>query len=63
MAMVLSLVVGPALQAYVTYLGENEITIIPGLLVLNMYTATGWINVAITIGNIIICLPFFFKVI
>lgn len=63
MASALSLAMGPALQTSVTSLGENGLTIIPGLVVLNMYTATGWINVTLSIINIVLCLPIFFKVI
>lgn len=44
----------------VTPLGDEGVTLIPGVLSLNMYTAAGWINVVMGIGNFILFLPWFF---
>lgn len=63
MAQAMGFVIGPVLQSCVTPLGEHGFSIIPGFLELNMYTAAGWINVAMAIVNIVLCLPVFFKVI
>ncbi|XP_055705304.1 major facilitator superfamily domain-containing protein 8 isoform X3 [Phlebotomus papatasi] len=60
LAQVLGFVVGPALQAAVTQLGEKGL-VIPGFLHLNMYTAAGWINVLLGILNFCMFLPMFFK--
>ncbi|XP_059622358.1 major facilitator superfamily domain-containing protein 8 [Phlebotomus argentipes] len=60
LAQVLGFVVGPAIQAAVTQLGEHGL-IIPGVFHLNMYTAAGWINVLLGIGNFCMFLPTFFK--
>uniref|UniRef100_A0A7G3AV39 Putative transporter/transmembrane protein n=2 Tax=Lutzomyia longipalpis TaxID=7200 RepID=A0A7G3AV39_LUTLO len=60
LAQVLGFVVGPALQAAVTQLGERGF-VIPGIFHLNMYTASGWINVLLGIGNFCMFLPTFFK--
>lgn len=62
LANVMGTVIGPALQSCVTPLGENGIVLIPGLVILNVFTATGWINVAMSIINLVLCLPIFFKV-
>lgn len=62
LAQVMGFAVGPALQSCVTPFGESGITIIPGLIELNIYTAAGWINVAMSILNIVLCLPVFFTV-
>lgn len=63
LAQVLGFIVGPALQAIVTPFGSQGIQLIPGVVTLNMYTAAGWINVFMAIGNFSLFLPFFFKVI
>lgn len=63
LAQVLGFIVGPALQAIVTPLGDKGISIIPGIIILNMYTAAGWINVFMAIINFCLFLPIFFKVI
>lgn len=51
MAQVMGFVIGPALQSCVTPLGEHGFSIIPGFLVLNIFTAAGWINVLMAILN------------
>jgi len=58
LAQVLGFIVGPALQAVVTPLGETGMSFLPGL---NMYTAAGWLNVFMAIGNFVLFLPMFFK--
>lgn len=58
----LGFIVGPALQAFVTPFGEHGVQLIPGLITLNMYTAAGWINVFMAVGNFCVFLPFIFKV-
>lgn len=62
LAQVLGFIIGPALQAIVTPLGDKGVTLIPGLITLNMYTAAGWINVFMAIGNFCLFLPVVFKV-
>lgn len=62
LAQVLGFIIGPALQAFVTPFGEHGVQLIPGLITLNMYTAAGWINVFMAIGNFCVFLPFIFKV-
>lgn len=62
LAQVLGFIVGPALQAIVTPLGDRGIDLIPGIIKLNMYTAAGWINVFMAIVNFCLFLPMFFKV-
>lgn len=59
LAQVLGFIVGPALQAMVTPLGEEGMSFLPGV---NMYTAAGWLNVFMAIGNFCLFLPIFFKV-
>lgn len=61
LAQVLGFVVGPGLQAAVTPLGDNGIPVIKGVLSVNMYTAAGWINVLMGIGNFCMFLPAVFK--
>ncbi|GFG32490.1 hypothetical protein Cfor_04323 [Coptotermes formosanus] len=61
LAQVLGFVVGPALQAAVTPLGDKGIPVIPGVLTLNMYTAAGWINVLLGIFNCLLFLPSVFR--
>lgn len=55
----LGFVVGPALQAAVTPLGDHGVTLV--MLPINMYTAAGWINVIMGIFNFILFLPWYFK--
>lgn len=59
LAQVLGFIVGPALQAIVTPLGEHGLASLPGL---NMFTAAGWLNVFMAIGNFCLFLPIFFEV-
>lgn len=61
LAQVVGFGVGMALQAAVTPLGNDGVDLFGGWLQLNMYTATGWINVLVAIINGIILLPFIFK--
>lgn len=63
LAQVLGYIVGPALQAVVTPLGERGVDILSGALTINMYTAAGWINALLALGNICLFLPCVFKVI
>lgn len=51
--------VGPALQAAVTPLGDHGIILM--MLPINMYTAAGWINAIMGIFNFILFLPWNFK--
>ena len=62
LAQVLGFVIGPALQAAVTPLGDKGFTIFNGLLKIDMYTASAWINVLLGIVNFILFFPFIFKV-
>ncbi|XP_011496059.1 PREDICTED: major facilitator superfamily domain-containing protein 8 [Ceratosolen solmsi marchali] len=59
LAQVLGFIVGPALQMSVTPLGDKGLTVIG--LPMNMYTATGWINVLMGIFNFILFFPWSFK--
>lgn len=59
LAQVLGFVVGPALQAAVTPLGDHGIILM--MLPINMYTAAGWINAIMGIFNFILFLPWNFK--
>lgn len=61
LAQVLGFIVGPGLQAAVTPLGDKGIPLIPGVLTLNMYTASGWINVLLGIFNCLLFLPSIFR--
>lgn len=61
LAQVLGFVVGPALQAIVTPLGNDGYGILGGRLQLDMYTVPGWINALIAIINALILLPCCFK--
>lgn len=55
LAQVLGFVVGPALQAAVTFLGPQGFYIFG--LPINMYTSVGWINVLLGILNFLLFLP------
>ncbi|XP_030373416.1 major facilitator superfamily domain-containing protein 8 isoform X2 [Scaptodrosophila lebanonensis] len=57
LAQVLGFIVGPALQAAVTPLGDVGYMWLWGKLHFNMYTACGWINVLMSVGNFIMFLP------
>ncbi|XP_055855340.1 major facilitator superfamily domain-containing protein 8 isoform X1 [Episyrphus balteatus] len=61
LAQVLGFIVGPALQAAVTPLGSQGFRILWGSVILNMYTAAGWINVLMGIANIIMFMPNIFE--
>lgn len=59
LAQVLGFVIGPALQAAVTPLGRDGY-IYMGFTI-NMYTASGWVNVLLGVLNFFMFLPCFFK--
>ncbi|XP_064212479.1 major facilitator superfamily domain-containing protein 8 [Tribolium castaneum] len=61
LAQVLGFIVGPAIQAAVVPLGDDGFWIIPNRLRLNMYTASGWINVIFSLFNMYLFLPHVFK--
>lgn len=61
LAQVLGFIVGPGVQAAVTPLGINGITVIHGIFKLNMYTAAGWLNVVMGIANFCLFLPVLFQ--
>uniref|UniRef100_A0A182WEZ9 Major facilitator superfamily (MFS) profile domain-containing protein n=1 Tax=Anopheles minimus TaxID=112268 RepID=A0A182WEZ9_9DIPT len=61
LAQTLGFIVGPVLQGAVTMFGEDGLPLIKNKLHLNMYTATGWINVFMGILNFCLFLPFVFK--
>lgn len=61
LAQVLGFIVGPALQAAVVPLGDDGYWIIPNKLRLNMYTASGWINVIFSLFNLYLFFPHVFK--
>uniref|UniRef100_A0A1A9W744 Major facilitator superfamily (MFS) profile domain-containing protein n=1 Tax=Glossina brevipalpis TaxID=37001 RepID=A0A1A9W744_9MUSC len=61
LAQVLGFIVGPGLQALVTLLGSEGYTWLWGFFIFNMYTACGWINVVMSIGNFIMFLPIVFQ--
>lgn len=63
LAQVLGFIVGPGLQAAVTPLGSEGYSLLWGGFIFNMYTACGWINVIMSIGNFIMFLPAIFQVI
>ncbi|KAJ8967435.1 hypothetical protein NQ314_002883 [Rhamnusium bicolor] len=61
LAQVLGFVVGPAIQAAVVPLGGDGVWLIKNHLKLNMYTASGWINVFLALLNIYFFFPSVFK--
>ncbi|XP_044259326.1 major facilitator superfamily domain-containing protein 8 isoform X2 [Tribolium madens] len=61
LAQVLGFIVGPAIQAAVVPLGDDGFWLIPNRLRLNMYTASGWINVIFSLFNMYLFLPHVFK--
>ncbi|XP_058129615.1 major facilitator superfamily domain-containing protein 8-like [Anopheles ziemanni] len=61
LAQTLGFIVGPVLQGAVTLFGEDGYPLLRNKLHLNMYTATGWINVLMGILNFCLFLPFVFK--
>lgn len=62
LAQVLGFIIGPGLQALVTPLGRQGYVWLWGGMHMNMYTASGWINVIMSMGNFIMFLPFIFQV-
>ncbi|CAO1437512.1 unnamed protein product [Diamesa tonsa] len=60
LAQVLGFVFGPALQAAVTPLGSEGFKLF-NIFHINMYTASGWINVLMGVINFVMFLPFIFK--
>lgn len=63
LAQVLGFIVGPGLQALVTPLGRHGYVWLWGSIHMNMYTASGWINMIMSMCNFVLFLPFIFKVI
>uniref|UniRef100_A0A182JXE3 Major facilitator superfamily (MFS) profile domain-containing protein n=1 Tax=Anopheles christyi TaxID=43041 RepID=A0A182JXE3_9DIPT len=61
LAQTLGFIVGPVMQGAVTMFGEDGLPLVKNKLHLNMYTATGWINVFMGILNFCLFLPFVFK--
>ncbi|XP_067612996.1 major facilitator superfamily domain-containing protein 8 isoform X2 [Eurosta solidaginis] len=61
LAQVLGFIVGPGLQTAVTPLGNEGYTFLWSSIVFNMYTACGWINVFMSVGNFIMFLPGLFE--
>nr|CAI5855689.1 unnamed protein product [Callosobruchus analis] len=60
LAQVLGFVIGPAVQAAVVPLGSEGFSFLGGLRI-NMYTASGWINVLMSLLNIYFFFPSIFK--
>lgn len=58
---VLGFIIGPALQAFVTMLGDPGVVVMRGVMHLNMYTAAGWINVFMGMLNFAMFMPSVFK--
>lgn len=58
---VMGFIVGPALQALVTMLGDPGFVVMRGVIHLNMYTAAGWINVVMGFGNFLFFMPGVFE--
>ena len=54
---VLGFIIGPALQAFVTMLGDPGVVLLRGVVHLNMYTAAGWINVLLGFINFLMFMP------
>lgn len=61
LSQILGFIIGPALQAVVVPFGDEGVWLIKNKLRLNMYTASGWINVFLSILNICCFLPSIFK--
>lgn len=61
LAQVLGFIVGPALQAALTPLGDKGQKFFNGKLYFDMYTAPGWVNVLLAVINIVILLPWTFE--
>lgn len=58
---VLGFIIGPALQAFVTSLGDPGVVVMRGVIHLNMYTAAGWINVVMGFLNFLMFMPGLFS--
>lgn len=58
---VLGFIIGPALQAGVTMLGDQGVVLVRGMIHLNMYTAAGWINVLMGMLNFALFMPSIFE--
>lgn len=58
---VLGFIIGPALQALVTLLGDPGVIVVEGMIHLNMYTAAGWINVLMGMVNFAMFMPSVFE--
>ncbi|XP_061387994.1 major facilitator superfamily domain-containing protein 8 [Musca vetustissima] len=61
LAQVLGFIIGPGLQALVTPLGSDGLQLFGGGAIFNMYTACGWINVVMSVGNLIMFMPVIFE--
>ncbi|KAG5868304.1 hypothetical protein JTB14_022787 [Gonioctena quinquepunctata] len=61
LAQVLGFIIGPAIQATVVPLGGEGVWLIENRLRLNMYTASGWINVVLSLLNIYFFFPSVFR--
>ncbi|XP_062129736.1 major facilitator superfamily domain-containing protein 8 isoform X2 [Drosophila sulfurigaster albostrigata] len=61
LAQVLGFIIGPGLQALVTPLGRQGYIWLWGGMHVNMYTASGWINVLMSMSNFVMFLPFIFQ--
>lgn len=61
LAQVLGFVIGPAIQVAVVPLGTDGVWLIKDKLKLDMYTASGWINVFLSVVNIYLFFPSMFK--
>lgn len=62
LAQTLGFIVGPAVQAAITPLGDKGYPIFNGYLTLDMYTGAGWINFLLAVINLILFFPLIFKV-
>ncbi|XP_065349377.1 major facilitator superfamily domain-containing protein 8-like isoform X2 [Cloeon dipterum] len=60
LAQVLGFICGPAIQTAVAPLGDEGIGLFGGKIHLNMYTATGWVNVLLGAINCLCFMPFCF---
>ncbi|KAF4522922.1 hypothetical protein B566_EDAN012081, partial [Ephemera danica] len=61
LAQVLGFIVGPGVQVLVTPLGDSGVPVFGGALTINMYTAAGWVNVALSLTNLLLFLPCVFR--
>lgn len=63
LAQVLGFIIGPGLQALITPLGRHGYVWFWGNMHVNMFTASGWINMIMSTCNFVMFLPFMFQVI